>query len=89
MFADDLNAFRLFAANTSQTQIEHCMKACQASVHEWGQVNRVLFDPSKEHFATIHHIQGSGDDFKLLGVKIDVKLSMLSAVLNIVGKAVP
>jgi hypothetical protein len=48
-----------------------------------------VFDPTKEHFAVIHHVFGEGDDFKLLGVVFDVKLSMSSAVDAIVQKAGP
>ena len=36
------------------------LRKCQARTHEWGVRNRVSFDPNKEHFKVIHHMDGAG-----------------------------
>jgi hypothetical protein len=89
IFADDLNAFKPFASTLSNESVMEDMVSCQTAVHQWGESNRVLFDSSKEHFAVIHHVQGEGDTFKLLGVSLDVKLVMADAVSQIIKRASP
>ena len=56
------------------------MHVCRARVHNWGRLNRVAFDPVKEHSIIIHSSQGEGDPFKLLGLLVDCKLIMQQAV---------
>ena len=87
IFADDLNAFRDFPLETRDFQIDENMLACQHSVHEWGKSSRVVFDPSKEHFATIHHQRARGDNFRLLGILFDPKLQMSNAIDRIYQKS--
>ena len=48
-----------------------------------------MFDASKEHIAILHPVHGHGNDFKLLGSMIDVKLTMHTAVTSIMKKAAP
>ena len=48
VYADDLNAYKLYAADVSNKDIMDDTAACQKSLHEWGRSNRVSFDPGKE-----------------------------------------
>ena len=59
------------------------LKACQAACHHWGVSRRVTFDAAKEHFCILHKLHGSGDTFRLLGVLIDVKLTMEDETVTI------
>ena len=65
------------------------MSAYKASVHRWDVRNRVTFDASKEHIIVIHPSHGVGDDFKLLGCIIDVRLTMEPEIDWIVSRARP
>ena len=65
------------------------LKLCQERVHKWGEQNRVSFDAGKEEFAVLHHQDGEGRDFRLLGPVFDAKLLMHSAVQKVVSKAKP
>ena len=47
------------------------------------------FDPGKEQLVVIHHKDGEGSDFRLLGPVFDTKLQMHSAVTSVVNKARP
>ena len=58
-------------------------------VHEWGATNRVQFEPSKEAFVVIYPINGSGEDFRMLGCVMDCKLLMHSAIDAIAKKVRP
>ena len=49
----------------------------------------MVFDASKEHLQIIHPIYGEGDDFKLLGCIVDVKLVMLNAIQDLLAQARP
>ena len=80
VYADDLNAFKSFPRGSSPQMISAKLRQCQSSVHRWGRANQVLFDGSKESFHIIHRLHAVGEDFKLLGVVFDCKLSMHSAV---------
>ena len=72
-FADDLSVFQKFANAKANEDVTRTMNVCRSRVHKWGRINRVAFDPSKEHVVIIHPIYGSGDPFKLLGCMIDCK----------------
>ena len=65
------------------------MDVCRSRVHKWGRINRVAFDPSKEHVVIIHPIYGSGDPFKILGCMIDCKLIMSHAADKILSQVRP
>ena len=75
-FADDLNVFKKFPVGTSNAAIVADMNVTQQEVHRWGKRYRVTFDSAKEHIAIIHPDHGEGNDFRLLGSLIDVKLLM-------------
>ena len=47
--------------------------SCQKDIDPWGASDQVTFDPRKECTAVVHHRFREGDDFKLLGVLVDVK----------------
>ena len=65
------------------------MHVCRTKVHAWGRVNRVAFDPSKEHVVILHPIRGEGDPFKLLGCLVDCKLVMDQAIEKILAQVRP
>jgi len=65
------------------------MTETQREVHQWGRVNRVIFDASKEKQAIVHPRDGEGESFKLLGNIIDPKLTMDQAVQHILSKDRP
>ena len=51
--------------------------------------NRVIFDAGKEHINIVHPTHGQGEDYLYLGILFDVKLTMASAVDQIVSRARP
>ena len=67
----------------------HSLRDSQQEAHLWGKRNRVLFDPSKEHFCVIHSSDGEGEPFKLLGCLIDCKLIMNQAIEKILAQVRP
>jgi hypothetical protein len=87
VYADDLNAYRLFSCSTSNTSILESAKMCQAELHQWGAANQVQFDPAKESFHVLAKSDALGDDFKLLGIVFDVHLNMTAAVGEVVQQA--
>ena len=89
MFADDLNVFKKYNRLQSNTIIKKEMTICRARVHKWGRMNRVSFDPGKEHIVIIHPIHADGDPFKLLGCMVDCKLVMNHAVDKILTQVRP
>ena len=85
VFADDLNAYKAFAANTEHAILETEMQKCQAELHKWGHGNQVQFDSSKENMHVLApQGKGAGDDFKLLGIIFDSALSMENELRNLV-----
>ena len=80
IFADDLNAFKTFALGTPEETIFAEMRSCQAELHQWGVANQVIFDAGKEHMAILSHFEPVGDNFVLLGVDFDPRLSMTKAI---------
>jgi len=89
MFADDLSVFQKFDKSESNEELSRVMHVCRAGVHKWGKVNRVAFDPGKEHVVVIHPISGFGDPFKFLGCLFDCKLIMDHAIDKILTQARP
>jgi hypothetical protein len=48
VYADDLNAFRVFPASVQNTNVLKSLAACQTELHDWGRANQVAFDSKKE-----------------------------------------
>ena len=76
VYADDLNAYRLFPNQTEQSVIDRSLRSCQDELHKWGRGNRVTFDPKKESFHTVSRVHPQGDGFKILGIAFDCQLLM-------------
>ena len=76
VFADDLNAFLAFDAQTPSEDVLGSLRNLQNACHDYGDANRVEFDATKEHFVILHRTQPMGDDFRLLGALYDCKLVM-------------
>jgi len=89
LFADDLNVFQQFDKIEPNSDIVRKMHVCRTKVHSWGRINRVAFDPTKEHVSIIHPIYGEGDPFKFLGCMIDCKLLMTHAIDKILSQMRP
>lgn len=89
VFADDLSVFKKFDRFVSNDEISRDMHVCRVRVHKWGRVNRVEFDPGKEHVIILHPIDGAGDPFKLLVCLFDCKLLMNQAVDKILSQVRP
>ena len=87
IFADDLNCSKELPSTTTEAQAQAKLRGCQKSLHKWGAANRVLFDPAKESFHGIHRTRAFGEDFKILGVLFDGKLTMCSAAHEIATEA--
>ena len=85
VYADDLNAWKSFLASVPSDVVHEHMDTCQASLHEWGNANRVVFDAGKESKHILSVRQPEGENFKLLGVLFDCRLHMQDAVTELVG----
>ena len=70
-FADDLNTYKSYPADTALEEVLSDLNRGQQAVHQWGAENRVSFDPGKEVFAVVHPRFAHGPDFKLLGAVFD------------------
>ena len=88
-FADDLSVSKEYPKSTANNKVFEDLRLCQRTVHKWGHANRVEFDPRREEFAVVHHIEGEGPDFRLLGPVFDLKLLMHKTVQKLLGKARP
>ena len=89
IFADDLNVFQEFDRTIANEQCKKVMYDCRLKVHNWGKVNRVVFDADKEHVIILHPLQGEGDPFKLLGCLVDLKLTMQQAIDKLLSQIRP
>ena len=89
MFADDLNVFKTFHRQTPLPQMMKDLEECRHKVHKWGKMNRVSFDPGKEHLVVIHPAEHHGESFKLLGLMIDLNLRMHTAIDQLLAKIRP
>jgi hypothetical protein len=87
VYADDLNAYRIFTSTTPNTNVVKAMESCQGELHLWGRANQVTFDPSKESQHILSIGEPWGNEFKILGVLFDAGLSMESAVQEVVVEA--
>ena len=74
------NSFRDFANNTPNEFILSQLRRCQDELHQWGFANSVSFDAKKESFHILSRTDSFGCSFKLLGVTLDVQLTMAEAV---------
>ena len=89
MFADDLSVFQKFDRRVPNSECLKVSHVCRDRVHKWGRANRVAFDPGKEHAVILHPQMAEGDPFKLLGLLVDCKLTMLPAVEKILSQIRP
>ena len=89
IFADDLTVHHYVPRETSHASIMHLLRDSQREAHSWGKRNRVLFDPSKEHFRVIHTSDGEGEPFKMLGCLFDTRLFMHAQVDQILNRVRP
>ena len=87
VYADDLNAYRVFMPEVSNATIGTTIKSCQNALHAWGKANQVVFDATKESNHILSLSEPAGDLFKLLGVTFDIQLAMTDAVAEIVAAA--
>ena len=87
VYADDLNAYRLFSSSTDTATIETCTRSCQTELHAWGRANQVVFDPAKESRHILSLIDPVGQTFRMLGVLFDGSLVMDEAVDELVTEA--
>ena len=87
IYADDLNAYRVFPSTSDNNDIKGSLRNCQIELHKWGEANQVSFDPSKESHHILSLSDPWGDSFNLLGVPFDTCLSMAGAVSDIVSAA--
>ncbi len=87
IYADDVNAFKAYDASTPNATILADLRARQAELHRWGLANRVSFDAGKESFAVLSSTEPEGENFKVLGLEFDPKLSMRFCVQSCVSEA--
>ena len=87
VYADDLNAYRIFPSATENHVIKNILNNCQQELHTWGSANQVAFDASKESQHVLSLSDSMGGTFKLLGVPFDPELSMAGAISELVSAA--
>ena len=80
LFADDLNVFHKFSRNFSVDSVRAEMDKWREKIHTWGAINRVSFDPVKEHVTILQSTVGHDNSFKLRGCMIDTDLRMHSCM---------
>jgi hypothetical protein len=87
VYADDLNAYRIFTGETPDETIWESLNKCQAELHEWGDANQVTFDPEKESHHIVSLDSSAGTNFKQLGIDFDCNLHMGDAINDVVTQA--
>ena len=87
VYADDLNAYRIFPSDTNNDIMKTCIRNCQQELHKWGAANQVEFDAGKESQHVLSVSDPSGSNFKLLGVTFDPELTMTDAISELVSAA--
>ena len=65
------------------------LEDAQRRTHEWGEKNRVSFDPGKESIRIIHPSQGDNEEFVLLGTLFDCKLTMQPCIDSLLTRLRP
>ena len=88
-FADGLNTYKSYLADTALEEVFSDLKRGQQAVHQWGAENRVSCDPGKEVFAVVHPRSAHGPDCKLLGAIFDTKLTMTFCIEATMRKVTP
>ena len=76
--------FRCFTLVTPNEKLREATKACQAELHAWGRANQVEFDPKKESTHVISHRCPEGQNFKILGINFDCRLTMANAIAHLI-----
>lgn len=84
IYADDLNAFKVFSSDVDNESILESNSKCQKSLHSWGLQNRVTFDAGKESSHVICQRGAVGGDCKLLGIVFDPQLTMQTEIDGLV-----
>ena len=87
VYADDLNAYRIFPSTSNNDAIKASLNNCQQELHKWGAANQVAFDAGKESQHVLSLSDPLGGTFKLLGVTFDPELSMAESVSELVSAA--
>jgi hypothetical protein len=87
VYADDLNAYRVFPGCIENKVLQKSMEACQNKLHAWGRANQVSFDPAKESQHILSLTEPVGGVFRLLGVIFDGALTMSDTVSEMVTEA--
>ena len=87
VFADDLNCWKVFKDSSNNTDILQACHECQKSLHSWGAANQVIFESEKESTHILDKLRPHGDNFKILGVLFDPKLSMFYAAQKLSTEA--
>ena len=77
IFADDLKVDASCPVAMSNDVLKISLGEAQVRVHEWGERNRVTFDPTKESIRIIHR---DAEEFVLLGTLFDCQLTMLPCI---------
>ena len=87
VYADDLNAYRVFGHDVDETIVMKSIDACQTELHTWGRTNQVAFGPANEskHILSLTHPVGNA--FKLLGVWFDGTLAIGETIAEIIHEA--
>ena len=86
VFADDLNAYREFTLDIPNDILMNSARKYQQELDKWGRANQVAFDPKKESTHCVSHVAPKGEDFKILGVRFDCRLTMANAVDELVNE---
>ena len=86
-FADDLNLFRAFPSTASNRTVKEALEDCQTALHKWGERNQVAFDAGKESQHILHRRHPEGENFRILGVLWDTKLTMLAECQEVAARA--
>ena len=86
VFADDLNALKEVGKELQNEEALKTAAECQKKLHRWGAANQVTFEPTKESYHVVSHLDPHGEDFTLLGIPLDCQLTMATALWELVGK---
>ena len=69
VFADDLNAYRIYPSATHNSAIKKSLNNVQSEFHKWGDANQVAFDAAKEsqHVLSTSDPEGSTVPYLIRG----------------------
>ena len=85
VYADDLNAFKVYKRSTPTEAILSDIGEVQADLHRWGRANQIAFDPGKESKHILCKQHPYGNSFKILGIVFDTKLLVTKAVDDVLN----